>query len=79
MTAAKRAQFQHLQALDDAIDFRCARAVAPCSDCGPDDASRCDEHARDLELIVAYHRTAASLIAELEADRSRTVLARANR
>lgn len=65
---AKRAQFQHLQALDDAIEFRQARAAAACPDCGPDDESRCDEHACDLALVAAYGRTASEIIGCLKAE-----------
>jgi len=46
-----------VQALEDAIAYRAARVAGPCLDCaaaGP--GSRCDDHDRDLELIVGYER-----------------------
>jgi hypothetical protein len=51
----ERRQFQRLQAFEDAIAYRQARAMAPCRDCraaGP--SQKCDDHARDLELIDEY-------------------------
>jgi len=50
-----------LQAFEDAIKFRHARASAPCSDCGTA-PGRCDDHGRDLELITEYQRTARQLL-----------------
>jgi len=50
-----RASFQHLQALEDAIEFRTARLAQPCANCGAGgDGSRCDDHAVDGDLISAY-------------------------
>jgi hypothetical protein len=54
-TADERHLFQRMQAFEDAIDYRRARVAAPCADCataGP--GERCDDHARDLELIDGY-------------------------
>ncbi len=45
--------FQQLQALENAIAYRRARAAAPCPDCTAD-GRRCDDHACDLQLITAY-------------------------
>lgn len=51
----ERGRFQRLQALEDAIAYRRARVSVPCGDCeaaGPD--QKCDDHARDLQLIAEY-------------------------
>jgi hypothetical protein len=51
----ERRLFQRLQAFEDAIAYRRARVKAPCRDCaaaGP--GQKCDDHVRDLELIVEY-------------------------
>jgi hypothetical protein len=61
-------RFMRLQALDDAIAYRTARAAAPCPDCGPQ--ARCDDHACDVDLITAYQATARALVAEIEHARS---------
>ena len=62
----RRDQFQQLQALDDAIAWRRARIAAPCPDCEPrPDGRRCDDHACDLDLIVAYRRMANATIQNL--------------
>jgi hypothetical protein len=46
---------QYVKALDDAIAWRRARITAPCPDCEPGpDGRRCDDHACDVDLIVAY-------------------------
>ena len=55
VTAAERARFQQLQALEDAIAYRRARLAEPCPDCGP---ARCDDHATDANLISAYLQAA---------------------
>jgi hypothetical protein len=60
----QRDQFQQLQALDDAIAWRRARITAPCPDCEPD-GRRCDDHACDLDLIVAYKQMANATIKNL--------------
>ena len=50
--------FQRLQAFEDAVAYRRARADAPCPDCGPAASGRrCDDHGRDLDLIDEYLRT----------------------
>jgi hypothetical protein len=54
-------QCHWLQALDDAIKYRQARATEPCAGCGSV-AGKCEDHARDLDLIAEYHRTARHLI-----------------
>ena len=59
--AVHRGSFQHLQALEDAIAYRRARAAAPCPDCTAD-GRRCDDHACDLHLIAAYQQTAIAAI-----------------
>jgi len=54
----ERIRFQRLQALEDAIAYRRARVAAPCPDCLACAAGRrCDDHARDLELIAEYQQT----------------------
>src|ERR1700683_2614879 len=55
-----RDDFRYLQALEDAITYRVARAGAPCADCDGSASGRCDDHDRDLELIGEYQ--AASLL-----------------
>jgi len=55
-----------LQALDDAIAWRRARIAAPCPDCEPGrDSRRCDDHACDVDLIVAYKQMANATIKNL--------------
>jgi hypothetical protein len=67
-----RESFQHLQALEDAIDYRTARLVLPCPSCSSDGAdNKCDEHAVDVNLVAAYRRTAKSRDAEMTAARNR--------
>ncbi len=73
-----RAKFQHLQALEDAIDFRAARAASPCADCRGESADgKCDEHATDLHLVEAYRRTADELNQTMTAERQRARAAEA--
>jgi hypothetical protein len=50
-------QFQHLQALEDAIRYRRARADQPCENCAATNQDRCDDHGRDLDLAGEYERT----------------------
>jgi hypothetical protein len=66
--SADLCRFMRLQALDDAIAYRAARATAPCPDCGPQ--ARCDDHACDADLITSYQATARALVAEIEHARS---------
>jgi hypothetical protein len=50
--------FQRLQAFEDAIAYRRARVALPCPDCETaPPGQRCDDHARDLELIAEYLQT----------------------
>lgn len=73
-----RAKFQHLQALEDAIDFRATRASSPCADCRGESAEgKCDEHATDLHLVEAYRRTADELNETMTAERQRARAAEA--
>jgi hypothetical protein len=58
--------FQHLQALEDAIAYRRARAAAPCPDCTASER-KCDDHACDLHLIAAYQQTALAAIGDVSA------------
>lgn len=63
-----RVRFRSLQALADAIAYRRARTSAYCPDCASaPPGSRCDDHARDLELIIEYHNDAATAIATARA------------
>jgi hypothetical protein len=64
--AVPQGWFQHLQALEDAIAYRRARAAAPCPDCTAD-GRRCDDHACDLHLITAYQQTAIAAIGDVSA------------
>jgi hypothetical protein len=66
----ERPFLQHLQALEDAIMYRRARAAAPCPNCDPSAPDgRCDDHAVDLCLVAAYRQTAKSLDAAMTAAR----------
>ncbi len=48
-------RYRELQALEDAVNFRLARLMAPCPRCEPAAAGgRCDEHACDVALIAGY-------------------------
>jgi hypothetical protein len=50
--------FQRLQAFEDAIAYRRARVALPCPDCeAAPPGQKCDDHARDLELIAEYLQT----------------------
>ena len=62
----ERHRFRELQALEDAVNYRLARLMAPCPQCGPGPAgSRCDEHACDVDLIAGYLEAAQSTMADL--------------
>jgi len=62
----ERHRFRELQALEDAVNYRLARLMAPCPQCGPGPAGRrCDEHACDVALIAGYLEAAQSTVAEL--------------
>lgn len=62
----QRAEFQRLQALEDAIAYRTARLAAPCPDCAHlPGTRRCEEHARDLELVSEYRAVATAATAGL--------------
>ena len=51
----ERGWFQRLQALEDAIAYRRGRVAVPCRHCrAAAPGRRCDDHARDLELITEY-------------------------
>jgi hypothetical protein len=60
----RRRSFAHLQALDDAIDYRRARLAISCHDCRP--TTRCDDHACDVSLLGKYRRMRRAAVAELE-------------
>lgn len=58
-----RDRFRNLQALDDAIAYRRVRVTDPCADCARAPfGQRCDDHARDLELITEYQRAADAAV-----------------
>src|ERR1017187_7594851 len=59
-----RDRFQRLQALEDAIKYRHARACEPCSSCDAVPDSRCDDHGRDVDLIGEYEQAASRLCAD---------------
>jgi len=63
--AEARGRCQRLQALEDAIKWRRARAAAPCADCQSAPDGPCDDHGRDAGLIADYERTARRLLAAL--------------
>jgi len=51
----ERHRFRELQALEDAVNFRLARLMAPCPRCEPVAGGvRCEEHACDVALIAGY-------------------------
>ena len=56
-----RDRFQRLQALEDALRYRRARAAEPCADCDLAPDGRCDDHGRDLDLIGEYEQAARRL------------------
>jgi hypothetical protein len=44
-----------MQAFEDAIAYRRARVAAECTDCmAAEPGEKCDDHARDLDLIGEY-------------------------
>jgi hypothetical protein len=49
-----RGRYLRVQALEDAIEFRAARAAAPCRDCDAAPGRRCDDHAGDLAMVACY-------------------------
>jgi hypothetical protein len=56
-----RDRLQRLQALEDAIKYRHARASEPCSSCAAVPDGRCDDHGRDVDLIGEYEQAASRL------------------
>jgi hypothetical protein len=53
--AGERRWFRRMQAFEDAIPYRRARAADSCTDCAvAEPGQKCDDHARDLELIDEY-------------------------
>jgi hypothetical protein len=76
----ERARFQRLQALEDAIAYRRARVTAPCRYCALAAPGRkCDDHARDLELIAEYQASARDQDGDRLKPGSRGILAPATR
>ena len=60
MTAPRHdGRYQRLQAFEDAIRYRRARAAEPCPACGTAAGGRCEDHARDLDLITGYQQAVA--------------------
>jgi hypothetical protein len=66
ISTVDQAEFQRLQAFEDAIAYRHARLALPCPDCGPPPA-RCDDHAADHDLIAGYRRQRRQIAARLQA------------
>jgi hypothetical protein len=60
--AGTREQCQRLQALEDALKYRRARAAERCADCDAVPGGQCDDHGRDVGLIAEYERTARQLL-----------------
>jgi hypothetical protein len=60
--AAEAPWCQRLQALEDAINWRRARAAAPCTDCQATPDGKCDDHGRDAGLVAEYERTVHQLL-----------------
>lgn len=72
-SASDRRQFRRMQAFEDAIAYRRARVAASCTDCtaaAPD--GKCDDHARDLELIDEYADEIERSVAALDAQAAET-------
>ena len=62
----ERHRYRELQALEDAVNFRLARLMAPCPRCDPiTGGPRCDEHACDVALIAGYLEAAHANMAVL--------------
>jgi hypothetical protein len=57
--------YTHLQALDDAINYRNHKVGWICFRCRRD--KKCNRHACDLRLLTTYHQMARSLAAEIAA------------
>lgn len=67
-SVSDRRQFRRMQAFEDAIDYRRARVAAPCMDCAAAaSGEKCDDHARDLELIDEYADEIEQLVTALDA------------
>ena len=63
---SRTASVPGLQALEDAVNFRLARLMAPCPRCEPvAGGARCDEHACDVALIAGYLEAAHATMAVL--------------
>jgi Histidine kinase-like ATPase domain len=61
--AMRRALFQRMQAFEDATAYRQARVALPCPACvAGEPGRRCDDHARDLELIAGYSEALQRLV-----------------
>lgn len=63
------AQLGQLQELDDALAYRLSRIAVPCPDCEAAGEGRCDDHARDLDLIEAYRKAHAAASSRMSAAR----------
>jgi hypothetical protein len=53
---------QRLQALEDVLKYRRARIAEPCADCAAAPGDRCEDHARDVDLVTEYEATARQLL-----------------
>jgi hypothetical protein len=63
---ADRKMFRQLQAIEDAIAFRAARARACCHDCDQAAEGICDDHACDVTLVAGYEQDALALISAID-------------
>ena len=60
-----RRLFRMVQALQDAIVFRRARAGAYCYECDQAPGGRCEDHACDLDLVASYEQDARAISAAI--------------
>jgi hypothetical protein len=62
-----RGRFARMQALEDAIAYRQVRSTWPCDECqAAPPAVRCDDHARDIEMIASYRHSLRMANLDLE-------------
>ena len=60
-----RRRFRMVQALQDAIVFRRARAGTYCFECDRAPGGHCADHACDLDLIAGYEQDARAISAAM--------------
>lgn len=72
-SVSERRQFRRMQGFEDAIAYRQARMAAPCTDCAAaNPGEKCDDHARDLELIDEYADEIERSVTALDAQAAET-------